>query len=216
MSNSTDRIEYLGYRYEPTVLEEDDRLDRVIHSIVYIKTGREAGYVDHSPYSEASEEEVHRTIESISEANCEQFANGITPECYKSISKPQAVERAALTRILTLALEAAEREVRLTTPRLARGRKALVIKGRKIKPGTEVELFWVGTQRNPYSHQNEDRAGAILPNGDKVFCSADNLDPIVTAEDQTAYADALEALKEAEKALEINNHADAKAETTPA
>jgi len=202
MSNSTAPVidactEYLGYRYDPTILEEDDRLDRVHHLIVYVKTGQEAGYVDCSPYREATVEEVRRTIEFISECNCEQFANGITPKCYEPVVRVATVDRKAK---LEAALDAAEREVDDLTPRLKRGCKALAFKGRKIKPGTEVQVFWVGTQRNKFSGAMETRAGVALPDGSKVFCDAGNLQPLPTEAEMTSYAAAQKALAEAKAA----------------
>lgn len=205
MSNSTAPatdayVEYLGYRYDPTILEEDDRLDRVLHTIVYVKTGREAGFVDHSPYSEATVEEVRRTIEFISECNCEQVAAGITPKCYEPVCPVLTEEQKAKGYDL---LDAAKRKVRESTPSLKRGGKALAFKGRKIKPGTEVEVFWVGQKRNPFSNAMEMRAGVALPDGSKVFCDAGNLQPLPTDEEMAAFKAAQHELMGVKVALDV-------------
>jgi hypothetical protein len=193
MSNDTTNagFEHMGYRYQP---EYDDQGDcvKTIHEIIYIKTGKLAGYVQVSPYATPTVEQIARQIEFISECNCEQVAAGITPACYEvSLTKGEA----------ETALCNAEYEAEKAVPKVRRGGKALVFKGRKIKVGTEVDVFWVGTKRNSFSGAWEERAGVTLPDGTKVFCSACNLDPLPTVQEIEAHGKAQKALEEARKAM---------------
>lgn len=52
-----------------------------------------------------------------------------------------------------------------------------VVRGRKLKKGMEVPVFWAGTRYNPYSRQNEERIGVEV-DGDRVFTSADNVEVV--------------------------------------
>lgn len=202
MSNSTAILanpvftEYLGYRYEQETDDQGDNI-KLIHNVIYIKTGRIAGSIDCSPYCEPTLEEVHQKIESISESNCEQAANGITPACYEPaatpVQLPYAILHADVYRATAILGE--------VTPKLARGKKALVFKGRKIQPGTEVQIFWLALVTNKFNHQRELRAGVTLPDGSKVFCSADNLEPLPTDAEMATYAAAFLEHEEAVKAL---------------
>lgn len=98
------------------------------------------------------------------------------------------------------AVRLAEQEVKDTTPSVQRGKPALAFKGRKIKPGTEVQVFWIGERRNCFSNAMELRAGVTLPDGSKVFCDAGNLQPIPTDTEMTLFAAAQKALTEAREA----------------
>jgi hypothetical protein len=202
MSNSTAPAtdlyaEYLGYRYDQETDDQGDNI-KLFHNIIYVKTGRLAGSVNCSPYSEPTVEEVRRQIEFISECNCEQFAAGVLPKCYEpaNLTEEQKAKGYDI-------LDAAERKVKDLTPRLKRGGKALAFKGRKIKPGTEVLVFWVGEKRNPFSNALEMRAGVNLPDGSKVFCDAGNLQPLPSDEEMAAFKVAQLELKGVKVALSI-------------
>ena len=62
--------------------------------------------------------------------------------------------------------------------RIARkGDVVLIIRGRKVKKGSEVPVFWAGITYNPYSMKNEARLGVEV-NGERVFISAENAEVI--------------------------------------
>lgn len=189
---ATETISYLGYRYEPEVMEEDD-CHKILHTVIYEKTGRVAGHIDHSPYSTPTEEKIRQAIEFWAESHAEQVANDILPECYE----PKATNVEALKE----ALCRAEYEVERTTPKVQRGSKAIAYRGRKVPVGTVVEVFWVGDKRNPFSNAIEKRAGVILPDGSKTFVDAHNLDPVPTEAEMKAHGEAVRALKAAQKAM---------------
>ena len=121
----------------------------------------------------------------------------IDPE-FKAVYEAMEATKEAIDKAITQA----EYAVKNATPTLQRGKSALVFKGRKIKPGTEVQVFWVGTQRNKFSGAMETRAGVTMPDGSKVFCDAGNLQPLPTADEMAAFADAQKALAEAKAAKE--------------
>lgn len=93
----------------------------------------------------------------------------------------------SFVRSASASLGGAEMAVKDATPKLRRGCKAIVHKGRKIEVGTEVQVFWVGSKRNPYSRRMEERAGVLLPSGEKVFCDAGNLEVVPTQDELDAY-----------------------------
>lgn len=62
-----------------------------------------------------------------------------------------------------------------------KGTRAEVVRGRKVKKGTILEVFWVGKKFNPFSHEDEMIAGAYDQEGNKVWIKAEylkNIDPI--------------------------------------
>ena len=58
-----------------------------------------------------------------------------------------------------------------------KGDTARILKGRKVKKGLEVHVFWAGTVYNRYSRQDEERIGVEV-DGEKVFISAENAEPV--------------------------------------
>ena len=116
----------------------------------------------------------------------------------KALYEERCVERA----VVNANLRNAEQVLKQVTPKVERGKQALVFKGRKIKPGTEVSVFWYGSCYNKFAHCNETRAGVTLADGTKVFVSAENLEPLPSQEQMLAYAEAQKALAEAQKAVE--------------
>jgi hypothetical protein len=108
------------------------------------------------------------------------------------LSKVETYKNVAMK--LEQALSKAQAEVDRLKPALRKGGKALAFKGRKVKVGTEVEIFWSGTVRNKFNGCNEHRLGVILPNGDKTWVSADNFEPLPTPAEVAAYGYALKFL----------------------
>lgn len=97
---------------------------------------------------------------------------------------------AALLSRLENEANAAEQSVEWLTPCVRKGRPALVFKGRKILPGTTVQVFWTATRQNTFNGQMEDVAGVITPDGKKVFCNAGNLQPLPEKADLDRLAEA--------------------------
>lgn len=60
---------------------------------------------------------------------------------------------------------------------IKKGDMVLIVKGRKVKKGTQAQVFWVGTRYNPYSRQNEERIG-IEVDGERVFIAMENAELI--------------------------------------
>lgn len=65
-----------------------------------------------------------------------------------------------------------------------KGQRCEVVKGRKVKKGTQLEVFWVG-ERETYKsrqcswmHETETVAGCYDENGEKVWIKAEYLHPI--------------------------------------
>ena len=61
--------------------------------------------------------------------------------------------------------------------KIRKGDTVRIIKGRKIKKGLEVPVFWAGTRYNPYSRMTEERIGVEV-DGERVFISAENAEPV--------------------------------------
>lgn len=122
-----------------------------------------------------------------------------------------AARKAKADRIAILAkaereVNDAERLLDSTFPHLHKGCKAVAIKGRKVKVGTEVEVFWVGTVNNKFTGCREERAG-VKVNGETVWCSADNLEVVPTEVQVDNILTAKAILKFAQKALEATKAA---------
>lgn len=52
-----------------------------------------------------------------------------------------------------------------------------VVRGRKVKKGSEGTVFWVGTRKNLYTYRVEDRIGVEI-NGERVFLPAEYVEVI--------------------------------------
>ena len=65
--------------------------------------------------------------------------------------------------------------------RIAKGRNCIVVKGRKIPKGTQVNVFWVGerptyrSRHYDWMNETETVAGAYMEDGTKVWIKADYL-----------------------------------------
>lgn len=57
------------------------------------------------------------------------------------------------------------------------GDEVVVVRGRKIPKGTVGKCFWLGTRYNPYSRNDEKRAGIEI-NGDRVFVPEEYIVPV--------------------------------------
>ena len=110
-------------------------------------------------------------------------------------------ERAKALELAARVVENAEKAYDNAEPRLRRGDKAEVIRGRKIPIGSEVEVFWVGSVRNKFNGQNELRAG-VKHNGETVWVAACNLEPIPSEQEIADRIAAKLALENAQKAQE--------------
>jgi hypothetical protein len=99
------------------------------------------------------------------------------------------------------AIRSAEGHLKAVTPRLARNTVAKVVKGRKVKIGLTVEVFWTGTVRNKFSNRMEDRAG-IKVDGQTVWVAAQNLEVIPTEKQVLEVASAKVELAAAKKNYE--------------
>lgn len=61
--------------------------------------------------------------------------------------------------------------------KVRKGDTVRIIKGRKVKKGLEVPVFWAGTRYNRYSRQEEERIGVEV-DGERVFIDAGNAEPV--------------------------------------
>lgn len=61
--------------------------------------------------------------------------------------------------------------------KIRKGDTVRIVKGYKVKKGTEATVFWAGTRYNPYSRMEEERLG-IEVDGERVFISARNAEVI--------------------------------------
>lgn len=61
--------------------------------------------------------------------------------------------------------------------KIRRGDMVSVIRGRKVKKGSEGKVFWIGTRQNMYSGQLEDRVGVEI-DGERVFLPSDYVEVI--------------------------------------
>ena len=61
--------------------------------------------------------------------------------------------------------------------KIRKGDTVRIVKGRKVKKGLEVPVFWAGTTYNRWSRQNEERIGVDV-DGERVFISAENAEPV--------------------------------------
>ncbi len=60
---------------------------------------------------------------------------------------------------------------------IRKGDNVLIVKGRKVKKGSVVPVFWAGTRYNPYSRMEEDRIGVEV-DGERIFISAGNAEVV--------------------------------------
>ena len=58
-----------------------------------------------------------------------------------------------------------------------KGDTVRIIKGRKVKKGLEVPVFWAGTRYNRYSRMDEERIGVEV-DGERVFIAAENAEVV--------------------------------------
>lgn len=67
---------------------------------------------------------------------------------------------------------------------VSKGRMCEVVKGRKVKKGTRLEVFWVGeretyrSKQYSWMHETEEVAGCYDEEGNKVWIKAEYLKPI--------------------------------------
>ena len=61
--------------------------------------------------------------------------------------------------------------------KIRKGDTVRIVKGRKVKKGSVVKVFWAGTVYNRYSRMEEDRIGVEV-DGERVFISAENAEPV--------------------------------------
>jgi hypothetical protein len=65
-----------------------------------------------------------------------------------------------------------------------KGQRCEVVKGRKVKKGTQLEVFWVGeretykSRQYSWMHETETVAGCYDENGEKVWIKAEYLHPM--------------------------------------
>lgn len=66
--------------------------------------------------------------------------------------------------------------------RVCKGRKAVVVRGRKVRKGTELDVFWVGeretfrSRRYSWMHETETVAGCYDADGNKVWIKVEYLE----------------------------------------
>lgn len=61
--------------------------------------------------------------------------------------------------------------------RIRVGDTVKVVRGRKIKKGSEGGVFWVGTRKNLYTYRNENRVGVEI-DGERVFLPAEYVEVV--------------------------------------
>lgn len=61
--------------------------------------------------------------------------------------------------------------------RIRVGDAVKVVRGRKIKKGSEGGVFWVGTRKNLYTYRNENRVGVEI-DGERVFLPAEYVEVV--------------------------------------
>jgi hypothetical protein len=114
--------------------------------------------------------------------------------------------------VADLRIDRAHRQVDMLAPRVAKGKPALVYKGRKVAVGTIVTPFWVGQTHNKYNGNLETRVGVKL-NGQTIWMSADNLEPQPTDAEMERYVAAVKELQTAQREKAALEQAPAGAET---
>ena len=68
--------------------------------------------------------------------------------------------------------------------KVSKGRKVEVVKGRKVKKGTQLDVFWVGeretykSRQYSWMHETEEVAGCYDEDGNKVWIKTEYLKPI--------------------------------------
>ena len=70
------------------------------------------------------------------------------------------------------------------TPR--KGDRAEVVRGRKVKKGTQLEIFWIGERPNYMGTDTETIAGCYDDNHNKVWIKAEYLKPLTKRPEPTA------------------------------
>lgn len=92
---------------------------------------------------------------------------------------PQFHTEAVLLNTYQLHLEALAAEIKNEQERLTvgRGKKVVVVRGRKIPKGTTGECFWVGTTHSQYGAQ--ERAGFTTEQGETVWIAKSHLEVVV-------------------------------------
>lgn len=107
--------------------------------------------------------------------------------CRWSVDATEEVLRAVRDYLLPTAEEAYRKVVQAEREAIRKGRKAVVVRGKKVKKGTEVEVFWVGEretyQSRQYSwmHETEEIAGCYDSDGNKLWIKTEylkNLTPV--------------------------------------
>lgn len=100
----------------------------------------------------------------------------VSPEIARDIiaTKTAAAERAFAEKV--------EREN--NTPR--KGDRAEVVRGRKVKKGTQLEIFWIGERPNYMGTDTETIAGCYDDNHNKVWIKAEYLKPLTKRPEPTA------------------------------
>jgi hypothetical protein len=92
--------------------------------------------------------------------------------------------------ILRTKTEAAERafaeKVELDRNTVRKGDRAEVVRGRKVKKGTQLEIFWIGDRLNYMGTEYEKIAGCYDKDHNKVWIKAEYLKPLTEREEPTA------------------------------
>ena len=75
------------------------------------------------------------------------------------------------------AAETFERYNRDQAREIRKGDTVRIVKGRKVKKGSVVKVFWAGRTYNPYAYRHEDRIGVEVGE-DRVFINAENAEVV--------------------------------------
>ena len=107
--------------------------------------------------------------------------------CRWSVDATKEVLKAVRDYLLPTAEEAYQNAVQAEREAIRKGRKAVVVRGKKVPKGTEVEVFWTGeretyrSRQYSWMHETEEVAGCYDSDGNKLWIKTEylkNLTPV--------------------------------------
>ena len=129
------------------------------------------GYEDSDWYAVVWDEEEQEV------KNVEYMTTRFPSSGDAKVDATKDVLRKAYRYYKKLATPYVDRQILQDAARIRKGDVVRIVKGRKVKIGSEVTVFWAGTRYNPYSRVNENRIGVEV-NGERIFIASQNAEVV--------------------------------------
>ena len=147
-----------------------DKDETIYHGCV-INWYERNGYYDSDFYAEVWDEET----QSIKTVEFDSTRHGGYGNA--KLDATDEVLRKVYRQKKQLAAAIVDRKSVEDAKKIRKGDTVRIIKGRKVKKGLEVPVFWAGIRHNPYSRKDEARIGVEV-DGERVFIAAENAEPV--------------------------------------